>query len=300
MIFRQTGQVVPGFHVLGNPHTPCYLLDAPRPALFDSGFSFLSRFYADHALRVLAGRQPEILFLTHVHFDHCGGASFLRDAFPGLRIAASAAAGEILARPRALALMRDLNEDARRMGPDIGVPSPAVTPFQPFEVDMLLGDGDEIDLGGGCRVRVLATPGHTRDFLSYYIPERKILIASEAVGCADTSGRIMVEFVADYDAYLASLRRLSELDIEVLCQGHLYVYQGPDVREYLGRSLLETERYCRWVGELLDEEGGCVEGVVGRVKAAEYDPWPEPKQPESAYLLNTTARVRGLARRSKG
>ncbi|MDW7712215.1 MAG: MBL fold metallo-hydrolase [Deferrisomatales bacterium] len=297
MIFSETGEVVPGFHVLGNAHTPSYLLEAPRPALFDCGFAFLADAYAAHARRVLGGREPELLFLTHVHFDHCGAAAALREAFPGLRTAASARAAEILERPRAVALMASLNEGARALSAAVGVERPSPALFGAFPVDRVLSDGDEVDLGGGIRVQALATPGHTRDFLSYYVPGRRILVASEAVGCAHRSGRIMVEFVADYEAYEASLLRLRALDVEVLCQGHERVYLGRDAREFFDRSLDAARVYRRRVEELLEVEGGDASRVVARIKTEEYDPLPEPKQPEAAYLLNTDARVRLLAAR---
>jgi glyoxylase-like metal-dependent hydrolase (beta-lactamase superfamily II) len=300
LIFSEAGEVVPSFHVLGSRHTPSYLLQAERPALFDSGLAFLARFYVEHARRVLGGRPPEFLFLTHVHFDHCGAAGALRQAFPELRICASRDGAEILSRPRAVELIRTLNEDSRALGPSIGIPEPPPAVFLPFEVDVVLKDGDEVPLGGGLTVRVLATPGHTRDFLSYYVPERKILVASEAAGCADRHGNLSPEFVANYDAYVTSLRRLGELDVEVLCQGHELVYVGEDAREFLRWSLEGTERYRVRVEELLEEEAGDLESVVARVKAEQYDPVPEPKQPLSPYLLNTEARVRGLAARLKG
>ncbi|MBI5441954.1 MAG: MBL fold metallo-hydrolase [Deltaproteobacteria bacterium] len=297
MIFTRAGEVVPGFHALGNRHTPCYLLDAPRPALFDAGFAFLAQSYADGARRVLGGRSPEVLFLTHMHFDHCGGAGALKEAFPGLRIAASAEAGQILARPRARELIGRLNEEARALAPSIGLAQANEAQFLPFEVEAVLQDSDVIDLGGGLSVRVLATPGHTRDFLSYYLPERRILIASEAVGCGDRFGNITAEFVFDYDAYLTSLRRLSSLEVEVLCPGHEQVYVGEDAARFLEASLRETERFRVWVEELLAEEQGEVERVVARIKTVQWDPVPEPKQPLGAYLLSTEARVRMLAAR---
>lgn len=292
--------MVPGFHVLGHWQTPSYLWAGPRPVLFDAGLAFLGDRYVEHARRVLGDRSPAYLLLTHVHFDHCGAASILKAAFPELRIGASARAAEILQRPRALELMRTLNEDSKGLAPLIGVDRLASTGFRPFAVEEVLADGDELDLGDGQSVRVMATPGHTRDFLSYYLPHAKVLVASEAVGCANISGDIMVEFVADYDGYLGSLRRLRELEVEVLCQGHIWVYVGRDARDYLDRSIRETERYREWVEELLDAEDGDVERVVARVKAAEWDPAREPKQPAPAYLLNTEARVRHLEARLRG
>ncbi|NTU60136.1 MAG: MBL fold metallo-hydrolase [Deltaproteobacteria bacterium] len=293
MIFREMGEVVPGLHALGSAHTPSYLIDGDRPLLIDSGMSYLGPRYVEHARRVLGGRSPWMVAHTHAHFDHCGSTAQLVEAFPGLRVASSALGAEIVTRPRALETIRALNDNGRS---HFSPASPAVE-FRPFTVDTVLAEGDELSVGEGTTVRVLATPGHTRDFLSYYVPERKLLVASEAVGCLHTSGRVMVEFGADYDAYLASLRRLSGLDVEVLCQGHEVVFVGEDCAAHMARSIEATQRYGEWVDRLLGEESGDVAAVVARVKELEWEPLPAPKQPESAYLLNTEARVRNLAAR---
>ncbi len=170
-------------------------------------------------------------------------------------------------------------------------------PFQPFEVDRVLEDGDRFDLGSGLSLQVVATPGHTWDFLSYYIPERKILIASEAVGCADTTGYVVTEFLVDYEVYLKSLTRLAALDVDVLCQGHRLVYTGPEVADFFKRSLRTASQFRDQVIDLLTREGGDIPRVVEMIKADEYDSRPEPKQPEPAYRINLEARVRHLAQK---
>ena len=102
MIFDTTGRVSPVLHVLGSAHVPAYLIEAPRPVIIDAGFSCLGPLYLKAIRETLGSRPPEILLLTHSHFDHCGAAAFLKKAFPGLKVAASGRAAEILARPRAL------------------------------------------------------------------------------------------------------------------------------------------------------------------------------------------------------
>jgi len=173
-------------------------------------------------------------------------------------------------------------------------------PFLPFGVDLTVHDGQTIALGTDTTVDVLATPGHTRDHVSYYIPERKILIATEACGCIDRTGRLITEFLVDYDAYLASLERLATLPVEILCQGHHFVISGAqEVTDFFARSRKEAENYAAKVDELLYAEGGDVERVVARIKIEQYDTNPHVKQLEEAYLLNVRAQVAHLAARKK-
>lgn len=296
MIITDTGSVAEGLYVLGAGRMPVYLFDGHKPVLFDAGLSCLGPAYKKDLTNILNGRFPEVLFLTHVHFDHCGSAAFLKKEFPCLEIAGSKQAADILTRPNALDLMAALNQAAceglRNLAPHLA--SDQV--FQPFTLDRTLADGERIDLGDNCTIEVLATPGHTRDSLSYYLPKQKILIAAESGGCVDHTGYFITEFLSDYQDYVDSIRRLSELEVETFCQGHGVVFTGKDAREFFGRSLQAAAEFKEMVERALEAEGGDVPKTVLRIKALEYDPKPQPKQPEAAYLLNIEARVRHLAR----
>lgn len=293
MIITDKGEVAPGFHLLGTAHTPCYLIDAERPVLIDGGLAHIAERYIEDCRRVLGSKPPQALLHTHLHFDHCGSSAALLKAFPGLLAGASQEGAQIIAKQRARELIRSLSDRAREADPEFADKEGPV--FAPIEVDLLLRHGDEIDLGGGQILKVYATPGHTRDFLTYHQPERGLLIASEAAGCAHSQGNLLVEFVSDYEAYLTSLEFLLTLDAKYLCQGHIFVYTESDVEKFLKESIRATKRYRARAEELLDEEGGDVSAVVRRVKAEEWDPLPWPKQPEGAYLLNTEGRIRHLA-----
>ena len=302
MPFRKTGPVGNDFYVLGLPWSACFLLDGKRPVLFEAGFTCAGRLYEEGIREILKGRKPEILFLTHVHWDHCGGTDYLKRAFPGLKVAASERAARIIARPHAVKLIAELSKNAIpliRKAENVDASKLIDEPFRPFDVDLLVDEGDMVDLSG-TTVQVLATPGHTRDMLSYYIPERKILVATEATGDQTNAGHVLTEFLVDYDTYLSSLKRLATLPVEILCQGHHMVWVGEEeVRDFFTRSIGAAEHFRERVEQLLVEEEGSVERVMVRVKAEEYDTNRETKQPEPAYLLNLRARVTHLAERVK-
>jgi glyoxylase-like metal-dependent hydrolase (beta-lactamase superfamily II) len=295
MVFSKTGRVQDDFYVLGHTWMPSYLLDGERPVLFEAGLTCLGRIYEEAIRSVLGDRQPEILFLTHVHYEHCGATSYLKEVFPALQVAASPQAARIIKRPNAQRLMRDLNQNAISLVTGVDKNKLLQEPFKPFDIDLILTEGQVITLEEGLSIQVFATPGHTRDLLSYYIPEKRILVATEAVGCADNTGRIVTEFIVDYESYLAGLKRLAALDVAVLCQGHHFVFIGEAAKDFFTRSIASAERFKARVEELLRAEGGSVERVVALIKAEEHDSKPLPKQPDKAYLLNLTARVAHLA-----
>jgi 2-aminobenzoylacetyl-CoA thioesterase len=301
VISDKTGHVSRGLYVCGLAWSPVLLLDGSRPVLFEAGFACAAQLYERQLKEVLGERKPETLFLTHVHWDHCGATYYLRQAFPGLKVAASARAAAIVARPSAQRRITELGRTAIPVVRTLaGVDESLLIdePFRPFDVNIALHDGQIIQVDKDTTVQVLATPGHTRDHLSYYIPERKILIGGEAAGCLEPGGTIDVEFLADYEAYLASLTRLLAIPAEVFTQGHNYLFVGQEsVKAYLESSIKAAEDFAARVHELLQAEGGSIERVVHRMKVEQHDPKPGPKQPDEACLLNLTAQVTHLATR---
>jgi glyoxylase-like metal-dependent hydrolase (beta-lactamase superfamily II) len=298
MIIAGKGKVADGFYVVGAAEMPVYLLDGEMPVLFEASLSVLGPVLVEEIRSILGNRPPEILFLTHVHFDHCGSAAFLKKTFPDLIIAASRKASDILSRPNALSLMALLNQSSAEVFKSWHPEITDTSAFEPFQLDRVRADGDRILPGTGSTVEVIAAPGHTWDSLGYYLPERKILIASEAAGCMDNTGEVVTEFLADYQAYVDTIRRLSTLDVALLCQGHRIIFTGEDVPRFFERSLDSALAFREMVEKVLNEENGDIGKTVARIKGREYDPQPQPKQPEPAYLINLEARVKHLARQS--
>ena len=95
---------------------------------------------------------------------------------------------------------------------------------------MILDDGDCLEIANGLTLQVMSTPGHTWDSLSFYIPEKKMLVAGEAVGCTSPMGVIFTEFLVDFDAYIESMERLAMLEVDILCQSHHQVFTGEEAQ----------------------------------------------------------------------
>jgi len=281
------GKIKDEFYVLGHAAVPVYLLDGQMPVLFDAGFTALSRIYVKEIVQVLDARSPAFLLLTHAHWDHVGSAAYFKNLWPQMKIGGSSRAGEILKRPGAVDQIRSMNKGAIYDLRKWGIDEIFERPFERFDLDVILENRKTIQLEPSLSVEVIYTPGHTWDFLSYWIPERKILVASEAAGCDGIS-----EFLVDYNAYLDSLKTLSLLDVEILCTGHNLVLTEGDAKKYIFQSIDDTKKYITMVEGLLREENNDIDRVVTHVKAVEWDTKPLPRQPEKAYLINTEVRVK--------
>jgi len=294
LIINRTGEVGKGLYVLGSSYGPIYLVKAEKPVIFDAGVVKLGRIYQDEIKAALGNASPEMLLLTHMHFDHCGSVSYLKSVFPGMRVGASSKASEIIKRPNAVNLIRSLSENVANTLPSIDKARLLDAAFEPFAVDIVLGDNDVIELGEGLTVRALATPGHTWDFLSYYIPERKILIASEAAGSLGKLGFGASSCLTDFGVYLGSLNRLAALEVEILCPGHRYVYLGEDAKTFISRSIERSLDFKTIVQKFWQDENEDIGRVMARIREIEYDPLPLPKQPVPAYLANLEAKVKSI------
>lgn len=295
-IIHHTGELVPDLYLLGHPVGPVYLLDSPQPVLFDSGFTALAQAYLDDLATILQGRSPRFLFLTHSHYDHAGCAGWFKKTYPDLTVCASSQARGVLHRPKVIGLISKMNREATDSLVKQGMPRVEKAEFLPVEVEKILADGDTVQLADNLSVEVIATPGHTRGCLSYYVPQRKMLFCGEAGGLRLHDGHIATEFLADYQAYEDSLRRLAGLEVEVLCQAHHSALIGPTAGEFLRESLHNTMEFKEMVLEFLAQDGGDIGRTIRRVKEIDWDPRTGFKQPLPAYMLNLEERIKLLAK----
>jgi glyoxylase-like metal-dependent hydrolase (beta-lactamase superfamily II) len=281
--------------MLGHRAVPIFLVDGDRPALFDAGMAVMGPTYARQIRQVLADRQPAWCFLTHSHFDHCGSVGYLKRQFPDMQIVSSAKAADVFTRPNAVKLIAELNRFAAGMAADFGLDA-AGGEFEPFAVDRVVAEGDTLRISPDVRVTVMETPGHTWDFLSYHIPAYRMLVASEAVGTPDETGYLVTDCLVDYDVHYRSMQRLSRLDVDILCLGHIYSCTGGEARRHMQASLTESRRFRSMVERLLDETEGDTAAAMKRIKAYEWDGKPGLRQPEPAYVLNLEARLNAVRR----
>jgi glyoxylase-like metal-dependent hydrolase (beta-lactamase superfamily II) len=296
MVVNQIGEIAENVFMLGHRAVPIHLVDGDRPAIFDAGIASLGPEYARQIRQILRDRQPAWCFLTHSHFDHCGAAAYLKTQFPQMQMVCSARAVKIFQRPTAIARIADLNRFAAGMADAFGI-EPEEAPFEPFAVDQIAKEGDCFELSPQRVVRVMETPGHTWDFLSYYIADEKLLIASEALGTPDETGYIVTDCLVDYDVHYRSMERLNSLDVETLCLGHIYSCTGKDARSHMIESLAQSRRFRRMVETFLNEEQGDLQAVMKRIKAFEWDGKSGLRQPEPAYRINLAARVRTIVKK---
>lgn len=203
---RSILEVVPHVYQLTVKGVNILLMVEDELTLVDTGFPGSSAQIVSF-IRSL-GRSVEelgLIIITHHHFDHVGGLAELKK----------------LAQAKVAAHQADVvaTEDSgtrRRWS--------RVSPFSVFslrasEVDLSLGGGEVLKPLGG--LRVIHTPGHTPGSISLFSASHKLLIVGDVVNTRYRTLRLPPKMVStDLRQALDSIRRLAQLDFDILCGGH--------------------------------------------------------------------------------
>jgi glyoxylase-like metal-dependent hydrolase (beta-lactamase superfamily II) len=203
----------------------------------------------DTGLGVASLRQhlPEVLahdtmaVISHTHLDHTGGAhEFAQVAVHEVEAGAVAAPPPAslhartemellgLAVPEPDALPDSLLEALPEPGYD-----PAAFAIRPAPVTLTLTDGDVIDLGDR-RLRVIHAPGHTPGSILLYDEELRWLYTGDVLNDSPVFDEM---FGADIPSYVASMRRMRDLDVAMVRPGHDHSFDGDRMRHLIDAYL---------------------------------------------------------------
>jgi len=171
--------------------------------------------------------QPTLALATHYHFDHTGSLHEFSDRL------AHKAGVSYLATPGAIwgALRRseftsetletfleagyELPEELLEALPTAGY-DPSAYQVPPCPPTRVLDDGDVVDLGDRA-FEVMHLPGHSPDSIGLWEAESGILFSGDAV----YDGPLLdANRDSDVDAYVATMKRLRALPVEVVHGGH--------------------------------------------------------------------------------
>lgn len=259
MWIKSSGQLSENVYQLITPVTSHLLVYGEATAIVDTGVSAAYLALEEEIMRYL-GKEASIDFilLTHAHFDHLGGIPFLRRFSPQVALIAAPLTAEILANKEMLETFYRKNlACAEAMNCEMNITLDEW--LSSFEVTNILGDGDAVDLGADVEVKLIATPGHTNDSVSYFVKPDAALACAEAAGSFGGRDKVVSSFSADYADYLESLEKLASLDVRALSFPHSGVLTGEMVPKYLMEARQEAERFHNTVkeriehGELIDE-----------------------------------------------
>jgi len=212
-------EIAPGIHSLGHGkggHAHAFLIDhGGELSLVDTLFETDGRLLFE-AIRKL-GKRPEDLkriAITHGHRSHLGGLAALKRA-SGATVYAHAweadiVSGERRAQPVSLLPKQSLRLVPFQLGLFLGRPK-----HVPVPVDELLDEGDAFG-----PLQVLHAIGHSPGHLAFHWPERKFLIAGDAVATWPEPCPGWTSFNLNWKQHRRTLARMAELEAQIVGVGH--------------------------------------------------------------------------------
>lgn len=141
----------------------------------------------------------EKIVITHHDIDHAG-------CIPELLVESDA---EVIAHEAAVPYLRGERALLKR---------PSVT-YEPAPVDIHLVGGEVFETMAG-DVRVLHTPGHAPDHLSFYIPDKRVLVAADLFHGEDGLTGPSPDVTPDMDRAIEAMHPLLSLEIEYIVCFH--------------------------------------------------------------------------------
>jgi glyoxylase-like metal-dependent hydrolase (beta-lactamase superfamily II) len=284
MWINQPGKVSDHVTMVGSMAFPCYFIKGERTALVDGGITPLAPLIQQEFSS--PERQPHYVLLTHSHFDHVGCLGLIRKLSPRVIVVGSLEAANILAKPKVHEFVLDMSREQEK---SLGMEEVPLE-LEDLQVDMVLGEGETIDLGGVLTVEVILTPGHTRCSVSYLLKPDGVLFAGESLGTYISEEESGPEFTSDFAEYIDSLKKIQKIAPNALALPHQGVLTGPDALRHLENAIRDAESFHHDVLKMADagrSQDEIVAEMFPRLRKG-----PAAMEPERSFRINLDAMVR--------
>lgn len=270
--------------VCGDESRAAYLIKGKKNLLFDAGMAYSAPAMIQNIRKELGPRPLDAVLLSHSHYDHISGLPFLRKEWPKLLAYGSAYAKNIMEKPSARAVMRDLSERAAR---GAGLSQAPEYDEEDLRIDRIVRQDDVLCFGDH-KIKVYETPGHTKCSLSFLLDD-EVIFASETVGVTTRTG-YMPTYLVGYQMALDSLEKLKHCGAKRVFLTHVGILKEPpeEVWPYLEEQLKKTKDEIITIINTFPTE----EARIQAMTEAYHRGVTEEEQPVAAFRLNAAATLK--------
>jgi glyoxylase-like metal-dependent hydrolase (beta-lactamase superfamily II) len=240
----------------------------------------------------LEASDIDIVINTHCDLDHCGGNHAVKNANPQAQITCGEADRPLIENPQT---MWDLRYNAYEAEHGIHYDEAgreaifdSLGSSQP--VDWTWTGGETLDLGGGWRIEIHRTPGHSRGHLAIFDPRSGTMLTGDAVQGSvylDKDGApALCPTYLQVNSYLKTIDYLESLPIKLLAGCHWPLKREGEVREFLEESREFVERADELILARLAccPHGASLRELIDSV-GPELGSWPAAANLELVYAL---------------
>jgi glyoxylase-like metal-dependent hydrolase (beta-lactamase superfamily II) len=203
--------------------TAVYLVRGEKKCLIDGG-TFANAPRLIKKLRELDAFPPDLIIVTHPHWDHMQGIPELRrGAYRQNKTI------EVIASHQAVPLLADVSFNACF----------GVRPYVSLQDVKRAKEGDTIDLGG-ITLRIYEIPGHCTGHIAILDEKNKNIFVGDALGDKVSDDIFLAPFMPpcwEPDVFLTSVNKLKQIDYASLCLAHFGCVKGSEAKSILAEAV---------------------------------------------------------------
>ncbi len=256
--------------LLGNGYYNFYIAGQEKAALIECGTRSGAQVFAEQWAQLQNKPNIEYIVVLHSHFDHSCGIPILTQLFPNAKIVGSALSKKILSKEKIVADLFSSDEVAAENYLQQGIikSKPVAAAPATMPVDIVVGEGDTLDLGGGISLKFLDAPGHSICSIAAYVEKDQVMLVSDATGYRLSDGSIAPVYFAGYSHYTGTIRKLMSYPTAITGPAHGNLVKDGDVGAYYQQSLDESQQSFDYIKDKLAQ--GVEEKALARELFARY------------------------------
>ncbi len=242
-------KITPNFYRLGTTSFPVYLSVGRDAMIIEGGTSATAKIVVDQIDAL--GVNPETIkyiALTHTHADHIGAIPHLKLLWPHIKVIVSSAGADVLSamgNQKSLSEFKwvDNNISALMLSKGEIEEIPSAPETYNFAPDIVVKEGDRVDLGNGVVWSVYDTPGHSACHIAWYEEGERILVIGDATGFyAPSQDTFWPNYFDSLEKYVNSIRKLSSIAARQGVLSHNYITHD-SLDDYFKKALAAVEAY---------------------------------------------------------